>query len=416
MPTVQEILSSPRIDPTFSFRPSEAKALGQDMSIQRGSAGWVRHPGTGLIEKVPSGQARITGASQELLIEPQSHQHLNNPQNFNGSAWAELQVNVLADQGTELGLGYDTLEEDTSAGSKHRLEDTNLVTGLGDDLAMSAIAKPNGRDWIYLQANIRDENGNNDGGVIAWFNLQAGEAKTSNVTSTGVSIANHEVDEWHGDWLRPKVTLNMPSDQRVFVVYYGLANGDGVDTYDGQGSGYGVDVLHTQFTSGQNFVTSPILDGSSTRLQDEVFFTIPEADFNIIEGTYFFEFTPRQNPTNFPRILDAGRAEIFLDDSEEVSSFDRIGTNQNNAIGPFLPHQRNRLIVSMERAGPWGVALNGSDSEVNSLNHENAFVEDRPDPGRLGQAGNNAAFSIQEFRYLPRYLPKERRKIETALS
>jgi len=414
MPTVQQIFNSPRIDPTFSFRPSDAKALGQDMTIQRGSAGWVRDPGTGLIEKVPSGQARITGASQELLIEPQSFQHLNDPQNLDGPSWGKRQVNVLPDQGTEFGLDYDTLEENTS-NDFHQLKDGNLITDLGGDLALSAIVRPNGRDWIYFQPRIYDENNNNAGVVEVWFNIQTGEAKTSNVTSAGVSIVNHEIDEWHGDWLRPKLTLDMPSDRKVFALYYSLANGDGVTDYDGQGSGYGVDVLHTQFTSGQEFVTSPILDGSTTRNQDNVTFIIPESDWNNDEGTYFLEFTMRQHSTSYPTFLDVNTAEIRLRDNSKVYGFDKAGSNQFNTIGDVKPLQRNRLIVSTERDGRWGIALNGSDSQKNSSDHENAFVEERPDYGNFGRDGS-AAFSIQEFRYLPRYVPKERRKTQTALS
>jgi len=415
MPTVQEILDNPRIDPTFSFRPSDAKALGQDMTIQRGSAGWARDPGTGLIEKVPSGQARITGASQELLIEPQSFQHLNAPQNLGDPVWAESQVNVFANQGTEFGLDYDTLEEDTSANSRHKVEGYNFTTSLGDNLAMSEIVRPNGRNWIYLKLNVRDENRNVVGSVLAWFNIQTGEAKNSNANASGVSIITHEINEWHGGWLRPKVTLNMPSDRKVSNVHYGLANGDGIQIYDGQGSGYGVDVLHTQFTSDRPVVTSPILDGSTTRNEDLVKLRIPESDWNEAEGTYFIEFTLRQHIGVRSRIFDAGKAEIYIASNGKGSAYD--GRNFDNIkVGHVRPFERNRLIVSTERDGRWGIALNGEDNQLGAADHQNAFVNSRPDYGRFGRSGRNAAFSIQEFRYLPRYLPKERRKTKTALS
>jgi hypothetical protein len=416
MASVQEILSSPRIDPTFSYRPSDAKALGQDMSIQRGSAGWVRDPGTGLIKKIPSGQARITGASQELLIEPQSYQELSSPQNLSNSSWDKLRVNVLTNQGTEFGLDYDTLEEDTSTGTDHFLREDTFSTGFGDNIAISAIARPNGRDWIYFQTFMQDQNSNNINGGYAWFNLQTGEAKSSNINVASVSIANHEVDEWHGGWVRPKLTLDMPSDRRVIALYYGLANGDEVINYDGQGSGYGVDLLHTQFASGTKIVTSPILDGSATRNEDEVKFTIPESDWNTGEGTYFLDFTLRQHPTDFPDIFSSDKAEIVIRDDGSAFAFDRVSNNISNVIGGLRPLQRNRLIVSTERDGRWGIALNGSDSQKSSSDHQNAFVGERPNPGFLGRPGKSAAFSLQEARYLPRYLPKERRKIETALT
>jgi hypothetical protein len=347
MSTVQEILDTEIPPPTFVLRPGRNAPLPDGTTFTRPSGAWAKDPVTGEFVKKDPDVARIDGPFQDLLIEADSRTNLlDAPNDINDGAWGKNDVTITDNAGSAFGENYDTIVEDNATDILPRVQE-EITTSDGDPVAVSVIARKNGRGWLFFNLEISDNDGNYTYESF-WFDLENGVTGTTQNTQSSVLV--HEIDQEgvSGDWYRCKVVISPDSgwsfnNDRVLIR---LANGDGVTSYDGDGTS-GIDVLQAQVESPASNVSSPIFEGNTTRSGDD--FTIFEGGqpdwWNSNEMTFIVDIIPTvYNIDNYMSILTSGEPNYNI--QMRNNNFRFVDGAANSTIGTPSPFTRHTVGVT----------------------------------------------------------------------
>jgi hypothetical protein len=244
-----------------------------------------------------------TLAAQGLLIEEQRTNLCLQSENF-ATTWtvsgASISTNTIISPAAT--LTGDSLVEDTSAGSGHRV--AQIVTADPTvTYTATCYVKAAGRTWARLL--IDDNSGN---GCSGWFNLSTGVVgSTANAgTGSGAAISITAAGNgWYRCVLTGKPATFNNSNVRFLI---SGATGDLVSTYTGDGT-TSVYLWGAQLEAGA-FATSyiPTTTTALTRNADVASMTGTNFSgwFNATEGTLFSESInlPGQSAVVFPRIAN----------------------------------------------------------------------------------------------------------------
>lgn len=391
MPSVEEILSV-EFDSTFSLRPSQEGPLTPDVDFARPSVASTFNANRDIVEK-QSGEPRIFGSEQSLLLEPSRTQLFSSPQDFTSSDWQKTRVTV-SNTGTSKGQNRYKIAENNDTDTFHQISQS-FTANDGDPIAVSAIVKSKGRDWVRILLNLQDNSN-----INTFFNVEDGSIGQNTESTSAASIreqSTHEIG--NGFYLIKFVAIPDNPDDKFTKANITLAREDGTIFYDGSGS-LGVDILAAQAEVGR-FTTTPILSGGPTR--DAESLTIAGSDFaNDEEGTYFIEAKIRAEETNanFPIRFNA--------------SIDRLKSNFNAPFSwSFFDASVNSPIFSLGSVSAYEVfkiAVAYNSQEVRVAIDGNSKRDSSTYDGDIGaenvsiNRNAGAPLSVFDVSYSPRML------------
>jgi len=295
MATVQEIFSYRSADPTVLYRPGQSAPTPDEVSLSRGSAGYTLTP-QGVYTKKSSGEGRIYGGEQAYLYEKNRTQELSHP--TDPTQWEGRNNDVsFPSTGSGLGQTFTKIQEGTND-DFHTIEHWYLGIPDGEDVGVSAIVRPAGRQWFKF--GLFGSNTANTFRFV-WFNIES--IKVGTVQEGGGVYTNGAFIEYlQNGWVRCGVTGTFDSNVSMSRLGLGPADANGSESYVGDGSS-GVEFLYAGIESGDSgghsCPTSPIFDGIGTRKQDGNSITVPEDQYNPQEGTWVATFEPLASYCNF---------------------------------------------------------------------------------------------------------------------
>jgi hypothetical protein len=218
----------------------------------------------GLLELVASGVPRVdySNTCPELLIEKQSTNLVQRSQEFDNAYWTKgsstiVANSIIAPDGTTTA---DTWVEANGVGITPEIVRAVALSNT-TEYTWSIYAKPNGRDWIVVNAN--------DGSASyrTWFNITTGVVGTNPVGSTA------KISLQANGFYRCSVTRTTASSAAGSLYDLQIANADGVNTYTGNGVN-GVYIWGVQLEQ-SSYATSyiPTTNATVTRPQDKAYNT-----------------------------------------------------------------------------------------------------------------------------------------------
>jgi len=198
-------------------------------TFTRASTATYIDPLDGLIKTAAINQPRFERMADGgigLLIEGSSTNLLLQSEAFDSANWTKFGGVVTANAiaSPDGNTTADLFAEDTTTGLHDMYQ---VVTGLtgGATYTLSLYVKPAGRGWIELQ--MQDN--------LAWHNGQYYDltngvlgAQPAGVTATITPLAN--------GWYRLTYTVTLSAGATSATIYIVLANGDGIDSYTGDGT------------------------------------------------------------------------------------------------------------------------------------------------------------------------------------
>jgi len=193
-----------------------------------------------------------------LLYEPKRTQLFGAPQDITAADWTKDNVSTSSNVGAAKGQNFDQIIESNDSSDKiHQVYDQVAIAD-NTPGAASFIVKANGRNWvkILLRGAANDE---------IWYNIGNGKLGTVSFPNTEIDAG---IDDLGGGWYKVKAAGLPPSNEQYVDMRLSLANGDGVNSYTGDGTS-GIFVMHAQAEVSRE-VTTPILSGSATRGADGV--------------------------------------------------------------------------------------------------------------------------------------------------
>lgn len=345
MATVKQILQTD-FNSTFSFRATGKSPLPENINFARGSEAREFDENRDIID-VSSGEPRYRGVGQPLRIEGQRTQEIPHPRDF--TSWTKSSVSVTKSAGQAKGRSFDRVTENTTDGS-HRLGEFSMHTPRGEDFVVWMLARPNGRNWMLIRFDVRDSNSNNSRNGV-WFNIQDGTIGSSQ-SSSEMSYLDQRIEPLGGGWMFASVVVSPDPDYRLESVFCTLANGDGVLSYNGDGTS-GIDLLAAQATAGK-YPTSPIFDGIGTRNKD--YFVVEGSKFASDEaGTYLFELeVPSNNIIKNEHLFSFqdSNDRVFINNVQppyRIKFFDlSVGSVIANA-GDIYGYQKAKVAMSFDQ-------------------------------------------------------------------
>jgi len=362
MATVQEILQADW-NPTFSFRPGADAPLPPDVAFSRGSSAWTFDENRDLVKRA-DGESRIFGPKQPLRIEPQRTQVLSSPASLASADWSESGVNVTGNAGTSKTRLYDEIVEDTSSGA-HDVDQTFSRQTEGQLVAGSVVVNPNGRRWLNVAIRINDDDASDNEYEEAFFDLSNGQTGVTQGFSNA-TLLEQTIIPLGGDWWYVKLVFLPDPAWATNQFKLRLSNGDGVDTYTGDGSS-SILVLAVQLETSRQ-VTTPILSSGATRNADSV--TIDKSTLSDEEMTFLVEFdVPSAAASNTARVLnDSSDNRInLLFDTEPYKL--RYATSADGELmrptAEFNGYERVRVALSVSRTKA-RMAVNGVSDTTNA--------------------------------------------------
>lgn len=423
MPTVEQILNSELASPTLSYRPTRIKPLGTNMTFKRSTDVQTFTSGR-KYETRAAGEPRIWGPDEALFTEGQFTERISNPADFSAGDWTdELNLAHTYAAGTAFGTTFTEFRE-TTADGRHQISNGSYATN-NRKVHIKALIRPQGRDYFRISPSVRDSNANNTGNVEVSYRLSDGDIYI--VSEQNGTLREARVVERYNGWYEIRYGIKMASGHYIFNTNFQLATGHGMRIYPGDTS-KGFDIAVANVSEGQSANTS-FAFSTKTVNRDVAEFYIPSERWNNDEGTWFLEVTPDFDyAENFPRILNIRQGEIYLYPTDintidlnriEVNLFDSQNNKSVDVLTPkgepFAP--RLKIMASIEKDGRWAIACNGRDRVDQGSNaHDNKWLT-RPtssNTAEIGRAGKHSPFTLHDLRYIPRWVPKQKRKIFTA--
>jgi len=411
MATVQEILEAKRVDPSFSFRPSEEAPLPGEMSFDRGSAAWVRDPVTGHIVKKQSGEIPYYGPQGGIAIGESSTNLFGSPTEFQN--WKKADIgNESYEHYTALGKYYDKFTEPNSGTVVPELR-SNFSIGADSRATLSTILRLENRSHIKLEMY----DGSNF--LRQWFNMNAGTVG-SYAEGGGTTRFTAGMEHLQNRFYKLHVSGDPASGASWTRGYITITDSDAGEGYAADGSG-AMKVLQAQAEPG-GMVSHPIFEAGDKFL-DDLSVEVSAEDFNDQQGTIVMVFEPKTSrPETTPKIF----SDIYVNggtynrnNNSEIDKWDlRFVRSDKTRIGPnncVVPYERNIALVSWNTfTNNVGVAANGVDKEAN---YKGLFGGMSKLNRNFHDGGNDTLpYIFHGSRYSPRYTPKQTREALTARS
>jgi hypothetical protein len=407
MATIQEILEAKRIDPSFSFRPNQKSPLPGEMSLDRGSAAWVRDPTTGHVVEKQSGEIPHYGPQGGIAISESSTNLFTYPVEFRN--WSKNNIGTESyEHYTVLGKDYDKFREPSSGTVIPKIY-RNFSIGTDKRATLSAVVRLKARSHIELQMY--------DGSdfLKQWFNMTAGTVG-SHTEEGGTSRFAAGMEHLQDDFYRLHLAGDPASGTDWIRGYITITDSDGSEGYAADGS-----VVQAQVEPG-GMVSHPIFE-TGDKFLDDLSVEVPAEDFNDEQGTIVIVFEPK---TSRPELTPKISEDIYFSggtyNSNNNSETDKWDLNFvdtiNNKFGPLnvvVPYERNVVLVSWNTfTDRIGAAANGVDNETD---YEGVFDgRSRVKRDFHGGGSDTLPYIFHEFRYSPRYMPKKSREAFTARS
>lgn len=247
---------------------------------------------SGLIEIVNANVPRfdydpVTLAAKGLLIEEQRTNLIEFSEQFDNFNSVTSNATVTANVGTSPDgtVNADKLIPAAIAGQAKAIK---TITASAANNVMTVYAKPNGYDWIILQAS-----------GFAWFNVSTGTVGTQTSCTGSITPAGN-------GWYRCQIKCT--SSSTLGVVW--VTTGNGVTTMTGNGTS-GVLIWGAQIENG-TFATSyiPTVAGTVTRNADIATMTGTNFSswFNASEGTFVASYGT--SPNQFATYIAASNGVV----------------------------------------------------------------------------------------------------------
>jgi len=218
----------------------------------------------GVLDLVASGVPRVdySNTCPELLIEKQSTNLAFRSQEFNNAYWTKgsstiVANSIIAPDGTTTA---DTWVEANGVGITPEIVKAISLSN-ATQYTWSVYAKPNGRDWIVINAN------DGTASYRTWFNITTGVVGTNPAGSTA------KITLEPNGFYRCSVTRTTGVSAAGSLYDLQIANADGVNTYTGNGTS-GVYIWGAQLEQ-STYITSyiPTTSATVTRTQDKAYNT-----------------------------------------------------------------------------------------------------------------------------------------------
>jgi len=337
MPTVEEILTDlPR--PTFSFRPGYGAPLPEDMTLDRPTAGRTLDPASGLYTSVPSGEHRVFGPQQGLLVEAGARTNfVRHSSDFEGN-WND------ANTGSSVwGPANNLLDGNENVDAKLVKEKiANYDAGIYGST----------HEVLYMIIEINDKSGEIYTKIKGSVDCPRLKVDTDgNVLGASAGVVNTETrtlleNGWNGGkTILAQVRYN-PASRNVAgdgrrIFFDPDAGGDGISTY-----------LHHYQVEEATTTSSPIVTGPNeeTRSGDDVNIDIYPSKSN--ERTLFVTFTPRNlfSGSYSPDIAVLGGGRKYLtttNNSFAKPLYAYDGDNSVKVSNTLEKLQKNRVAISI---------------------------------------------------------------------
>lgn len=227
-------LTLPVIRPSLNLDFANSKTLDPRITFTRASTGtyW-----DGL---------SVALAEQNLVPYSQAFDQTSG--GWGSPSGATVTGNVIA--GPDGTITADLMTEDVSTGTHRLVKDISVISPTNVTLTWSVYAKPNGRNWFYIDSSV-------DGGnKLTYFDVQNGVV---GVTAAGFTAAIASVG---GGWYRCSVTGNSGSTGSGRYFQIGPASADNTNSYLGNGTSgvylWGAQLEQRSSVTAYNATTTPI--------------------------------------------------------------------------------------------------------------------------------------------------------------
>lgn len=303
--------------------------------------------------------------------------------------WSKSNVSITQDDATAPDnntTADKVVEDDTAAGSEHKV-DQSLPTGnISDDTDQTASVHGVDAERNWLAIRTTDQNGDT---ATSWVDLSDG--------SKGTTAAGHTVrveSGWTGDHHRVAVTFDSDSGATTPTVEYLLADADGSVSYDGDGSS-GLHLWGFQFEADSSFPSSytPTTSSAVSRAADDLSFPIgfgPQemtiyaklVDQGTTAGGDFYWMIGDPANEQITARAPEGQVDMWLDDGSNRSDVTNL---LSPSVGDVI---EQRLVVKTNGDVEGGASLNGGTEETgtgsgaslpNSFSTSELFVGQRQD-------------------------------------
>jgi len=395
MDTVQEILTE-TARPTWSFRPGYGAPFPDKMTLSRSSASRTLDPASGLYKSVPSGERRISGPQQGLLVEADGRTNYLrwssdvSQWNVAGSSLIGTQPSIIGNENNDkvahIHEGYDNSDRvgQASAGIFSSSFETAWFIGelIEDQSQGSSI------DLLV------DSLASGDQVAQAGYDFSNGNINTSFDTVK----ANAQTLQINGN---PGVLLAAVYDPSV-----GSYGGEGrrIKLRPARGNVKTQVAWHHAQIEEQRTATSPIVTGSNEVTRDRDDISIDIDPLNPNERTFLVTFTPQFfyfNPyQNILSLSGGGGDYLKMPNSsfpKPIVAYD--GDNSTTTGGTIKKFQKNKVAVSVTD-NKIRLAGNG-DVSVGDHNGD-LLINDTLKIGRSGRL----QVSINNIAYYPKALSK----------
>jgi len=343
MATVQEILTeTPR--PTWSFRPGYQAPLPQGMTLSRPSAGRTLDPTSGLYTSVPSGEKRVFGPQQGLLVESDSRTNRVRYSSYiNSNYWNSfsLDTETARDPVIDGEPAHELKGDGTSADARVT---QNCGSLRGGNETIYVLVEKGSSDLIALGIKNTTDS--------SWVSLVEYDWSTgeTNIVAGSVSGAHTEILRSRGP---------NGAELALFALIVSSSNpsndsGDSSKLFlypDRNANGNSAIFHHTQFESNRD-ISSPIATGpyDVTREKDNVSFDIDS--FNPNEGTFLVNFTLRNfflhNTVVIVGLPGGGKDYLNIKVGTFPSTLESYDGNSTVSVsGKIFSFQKNKAAISV---------------------------------------------------------------------
>lgn len=284
--------------------------------------GIVRYAAAGVIR-----DAHFESSVRTSLLELSRTNLCIQSQTFDSASWSKTRTTVSANADTapDGTATADRVIEDATAASTHFVTSTTMTITANATVAYSVYAKAGSplRTWARLKI------GDATDGFGAYFNLGTGATGTTVNNGAGVLATKRITAIGSSGWYRLTVTGAVNNGKTTIAVDLFLAEGDGDNTFDGNGTGY-ISFWGAQVEDSATFATSYIATTTVavTRAVDATYFNLPTGLTTPVASTFYLKFVERGGVEGtglkyLVNIGDSGSANNALQIRNDGSGFYR---------------------------------------------------------------------------------------------
>jgi len=396
MPSFAEkVLDQAEVDPAFSFRANQTAPLPSEITFQRGTTGYVFNQRTGLYVSRDADVPRYmdtprTGASQGLLVEPGSQNHVTWSSKINSNKWF-VPTNSVAEEQVD-----NVIDGEEAFAWSENIRDTNAGVFTSEKEVTQVFAEERSADQFRVLV-FGDQADNAASVVIDWTNEEVS-------TSSRIIDAHFRV-----------LSRNSPNeDKRLAQI---IIRYDPTDAQNGSvsgesrrielrpnRSGTGQTIFHHAQIEDSPTPSLPIVTQGSavTRGRDNANVDVSgfwsEQEFTILLTYHPLFFTD-----NNLRVLGSRANEMLLQQAEQERFNAKIGGEwQSQVYTNRRPFSIHKVAVGLREDGIFRIAVDGNTSQ-STTSDPSYFLGGDYTTLQIGQLG--PSFAISTLSYRPKLLP-----------